>query len=341
MIALFTPEKGRLVLQEVPEPKVLDPTDVVIKVTTAAICGSDLHIKERVIPRVEPSVILGHEYVGRIVEVGAAVRELKVGDRVIGGPAFWCGHCFYCRKGVPQYCLKGGVYGYSLNGSHAEYMRLLYAENCLVKVPDGVSDEEAVLIGDAFQTGFHGAKQADINPGDVVVVFGCGPIGIGAIISCFLFGPKEVIAVDVIPFRLRLAEEFGALAVDATKYDPIKVIRERTNGMGADAAIEATGSPLAFQNALRSVRRGGVVSVVGVFGKPVEFPIDRYSQYGITVKMGLGYLGWIVNLLELVQSKKIGLSRLITHTFSLQKAIEAYRVFETERQGCLKVVLKN
>ncbi len=341
MIALFTPEKGTVALRQVPEPRVVNPTDVVIKVTTSAICGSDLHIKERVIPRVDPSVILGHEYVGRIVEVGEAIRDLRVGDRVIGGPAFWCGRCFYCRKGAPQYCLKGGVYGYSLNGSHAEFMRLVYAENCLVKVPEDVPDEEAVLIGDVLQTGFHGAKQAEITPGDVVAVFGCGPIGIGAVISCFLFGPKEVIAVDVVPFRLRLAEEFGALALDANKHDPVQIIRERTKGMGADAVIEATGSPSAFQNALRSVRRGGVVSVVGVFGKPVEFPIDKYSQYGVTVKMGLGYLGWMGNLLGLVESRRISLSKIITHTFPLDKAIEAYRVFETERDSCLKVVLKN
>lgn len=340
MIGVITPEPGVVEVRDLPEPAIEDPTDVIIEVKAAAICGSDLHIKDRRIPKVKPDVVLGHEFVGRIVEVGGAVKDLKVGQRVTAPPAYWCGHCSYCRKDLPQYCKRGGVYGYSTHGAQARYMRVLFAENCLTVVPDEVSDEEAVLVGDVLQTGFHAAHQGGITPGDVVVVFGCGPIGIGAIISAWLFGPKAVIAVDVIPARLDLARRYGAEAIDASKVDPAEAIRELTGGEGADVVIDAAGSPGVLRAALKALRRGGKLSVVGIYGSPVEFPAHKFSQYGIELKMGLGYLGWTQRLMELVAAKRVDLLPLITHRFPLQDAPSAYELCETKKAECLKVILK-
>jgi len=340
MRGVLTPKEGTVEIQEVEDPCIVEPTDVIIKVSIAAICGSDLHIINRHIPKVNPKIVLGHEFVGTIVEVGKAVKNFRIGERVIGPPAYWCGHCDYCRRNLPQYCKEGGVYGYTTHGAQAEYMRVLYADNCLSKVPDEIEDEEAVLIGDVFQTGFHAAYQGEILPGDTVAVFGCGPIGLGAILSCWFFGAKEVFAIDVIPKRLDLAQKFGAHPVDASRQDPVALIKELTFGEGVDVAIEAVGTSQTLLAALKAIKRGGRVSVVGIFGNQVEIPVNKYSQYGVTIKMGLGYLGWTPRLIDLVKTKKIPLASLISHRFSLIEAPLAYQFYQVHKEDCLKIILK-
>jgi threonine dehydrogenase-like Zn-dependent dehydrogenase len=329
-----------------PEPHTIDASDAVIKVSAAAICGTDVHAMHGLIPGVKPGNINGHEFVGIIEEVGASVTKFKAGDRVSAPPAFWCGVCPACTRGDIQYCHNGGYYGggeifgKNMQGAQATYVRTVYADNCLVPVPDHLSDEQAVLVGDVFSTGFHAAHEARIKEGDTVVIFGCGPIGIGALISAWLFGPKEVICVDMLDNRLAMARQYGATTIDARNENVVDRVRAITGGEGADSAIEAIGNTDTFTQALRSVRRGGTVSVVGLFPGLVEFPIQEFGFYGVNVSMGLGYVGRTSRLMGLVAAKRVDLAPLVTHIFPLDKAVEAYELFEKHRDACQKVVLK-
>lgn len=330
---------GRIELEEDKEPAILTPDDVIIKVRMASICGSDLHIKNGLIPHVKPGTILGHEFVGTIIEKGSNVKKFKVGQRVIAPPAYFCGGCYYCVRGFMQYCKNGGIYGYNIDGAQAEYMRIINADLCLSLVPEDIEDEEALLIGDVLQTGFHAAYQAKIKPGDSIAVFGCGPIGIGSIISSWLFGPKEIFAIDVIEKRLEVAKGFGARTINPSKEDVLGVIRKETEGEGVDVAIEAVGLPETFIEALRALRKGGTLSVAGIFASSVEFPMKKYSQYGANIHMGLGQLSWIDRLVDLVEKRRIVLKGLITHVFSLKDAISAYENFEKKKEETFKVAI--
>jgi alcohol dehydrogenase len=339
-------EGHRIEVGGFPDPHVVDPGDAIIRVTAAAICGTDIHAMHGLIPGCGPGNINGHEFVGIVEEVGSAVTKFKPGNRVSAPPAFWCGICPACKRGDIQYCHNGGyygggeIYGKNLQGAQATYLRVVYADNCMVSVPESVPDEEAVLVGDVFSTGFHAAHEAHIKEGDTVVIFGCGPIGLGALISAWLFGPKEVISIDILDNRLAMARQYGATTIDARNENVVERVREITGGEGADSAIEAIGNPETFLQALKCVRRGGTVSVVGLFPRPVEFPIQEFSFYGINISMGLGYVGRISRLMGLVEAKRVNLAPLVTHVFSLEKALEAYKLFEKHPDKCLKVVLK-
>ena len=225
-----------------------------------------------------------------------------------------------------QYCVNGGVwgggeiFGRGLPGAQAPYIRVAFADNCLVPIPDNVPDEQAVFVGDVFSTGFHAAHEGNIAAGDTVVIFGCGPIGLGALVSAWQFGPKRVIAVDVLENRLELARHYGARVVDAKSVDVVGDIIALTGGEGADVAIEAIGAPPAFLQALKSVRRGGTVSVVGLFPAPVEFPVHELSFYGVKIAMGLGNLTRMAKLMGLLETGRVDLAPLATHTFSLDDA---------------------
>ena len=324
---------------DVPRPAIQEPTDAILRITAAAICGSDIHAKNGHIPGIKPGSILGHEFVGVVEEVGPAVRRLRPGDRVTAPPAFWCGSCPECRRGEPHHCRYGGVYGEHVQGAQAEYLRLINADITASRIPDSVSDEEAVLVPDVFQTGFHAAYEARVSPGDTVVIYGVGPIGIGAVISSLIMGASRVYAVDLVPFRLQVAKEYGAVPIDAREEDPVEVVR-RDTGVGADAAIEAAGSTAALSNAVRSVRRGGRVSVVGLFHEPFVLPMQDLSFYGITISAGLAHIGRVDQLMRLVEDGRVRLSRLITHRFPLERAPEAYEVAEKRKDEVLKVLLK-
>ncbi len=245
----------------------------------------------------KPGNINGHEFVGIIEEIGSNVTKFRVGDRVSAPPAFWCGICPACTRGEPQHCHNGGYYGggeifgKNLQGAQATYLRTVYADNCLVPVPNDLPDEQAVLVGDVFSTGFHAAHEAHIKEGDTVVIFGCGPIGIGALVSAWMFGPKEVICIDILDNRLAMARQYCALTIDARNENVVDRVREITGGEGADSAIEAIGNTDTFGQALRCVRRGGTVSIVGLFPGPAEFQIQEFSFYGIKPQHGLGLCG--------------------------------------------------
>ncbi|HBA52991.1 MAG: alcohol dehydrogenase catalytic domain-containing protein [Syntrophorhabdus aromaticivorans] len=338
--------ENKLALADVEEPKLKQNSDAIVRITAAAICGSDVHAKHGLLPGVGPGTLLGHEFVGVIEEVGSDVTRFKPGDRVNAAPATWCGKCAACRRGDYQYCSNGGVwgggeiFGKGLPGAQTSHIRVTYADNCLASIPDNIADEQAVFVGDVFSTGFHAAYEGSIKTGDIVVVYGCGPIGLGALVSAWQFGPKEVFCVDMLQNRLDLARQFGAKVIDVRDGDPAEQIRDATHGEGCDVAIEAIGFPQAFTQALRSVRRGGTVSVVGLFPTPVELPVHELSFYGVRISMGLGNLSRMNSLMGLLESGRVDLTPLATHAFALDQALEAYDLVENHKEQCLKVLLK-
>lgn len=342
MKAVVLKEVHYLALEEVPEPEIQYPTDAIVRVTTTTICGSDIHIKHGMMPWIRPGTIIGHEFVGTIEETGSEVKRFRPGDRVAAAAATWCGVCSECRRGYVTYCSNGGIWSDKpgLDGAQAEYIRVPFADRCLTPIPDSVPDDQAVFIGDIFSTGFHAAYEGGIKPGDTVAVFGCGPVGICALISAQLFGAKEVFCIDLLDNRLALAKQYGGHPLDAKAGDVAERIKECTNGVGADVVIEAIGNTKTLRQALSCVRRSGTVSVVGLFSETVELPVQELGFYGVTVKMGLVQPVWMDRLMGLVESKRVDLTPLATHRFSLSDAMKAYEVFESHPEQCLKVLLK-
>jgi alcohol dehydrogenase len=346
MRAVVLKEGGRLALEDVPEPKILKHDDVIVRVTTATICGSDVHIRHGQIPGISPGTVIGHEFVGVVEEVGSDVVGFRCGDRVAAAATTWCGVCPACRRGEVQHCTNGGVwaggefFGKGLSGAQTEYIRVPYADNCLTRIADHVSDEQAVFVGDVFGTGYHAAYEGRIRTGDTVVIYGCGPIGLGALLSAWQFGPREVFAVDMLDNRLAVARRYGATVLDAREGRVLERIRAATGGQGADVVIEAIGNPVTFAQSLQAVRRGGTLSVVGLFPGPVELPLHELAFYGVRVSMGLANLSRTGQLMALVESGRVDLSSLATHVFPLDQALEAYDLFENHKDQCLKVLLK-
>ena len=345
MQAVMLKPKHQLALADVPKPALDGPGQMLVKVTTTAICGSDIHIKEGDIP-LPPETVIGHEFVGVVEEVAPDVKRFKSGDRVNVAAAVWCGCCPACKRGQIQYCQAGGIWGGGyfqgrpLGGAQSEYVLVFNPDMCAVPVPDHVTDEEAILVGDVLSTGYHSVVEGGVKPGDTVAVFGCGPVGLCALASLQLFGPSRVFAIDVLPNRLALAEEFGAEIIDASKTDAASEILGRTDMAGVDVAIEAAGLPATFNSGLNILRRGGSLSVVGLFPESVELHLPILGLSGARISIGLGNLGSMGELMSLVAGKRLDLSSLITHTFPLAEAMEAYEVFEKQKDKCIKVALK-
>jgi alcohol dehydrogenase len=339
-------EGHQLALEDAPRPEILDPDDMIVKVTTAAICGSDVHIKYGEIPFIPPDTILGHEFVGLVEEVGPAVTRFSPGDRVVVAAGIWCGFCPACQRRESQNCPNAAVFGggmfrgRSLQGAQTEYVRVPNADMCTEPVPENVPDEQAILIGDVFSTGYHAAKEAGIDTGDVVAVFGCGPIGLSAVVSAQLFGPRKVYAVDVFENRLSLAKHYGAETINAKETDPVRYLLSKSDMQGIDSTIEASGIPEVFGQAISSIRRGGVVSVVGLFNGSYELPLQMLGLYGLHIHMGLANLGYMKQLLAMLADNKLDLSPFCTHLYPLEEALQAYEFFENEKDKCLKVMLK-
>ncbi len=269
-------------VERVDDPALKTPTDALVRLTRAGICGSDLHFYHGALP-IAPGFVLGHEGVGVVEEVGAGVDRLKKGDRVVVSAVVACGRCFFCRRGQPSQCAESGsaVFGYgansagklgSLGGEQSEAVRVPMADYTCYPLPDANDDDAAVFLADILPTSFFGAVNGNIRPGDTVAIFGCGPVGLCAVMSAKLFGPAEVFAVDSIPYRLELARKLGAFAVDTEKAQ--QTILDRTDGRGADVTIEAVGNESAVTAAIMAARGGGTVSVIGAFGAPsFNFPI--------------------------------------------------------------------
>lgn len=349
MKALVYNGPGEKAWDDVPDPKIELPTDVIVKMDATTICGTDLHILKGDVPEVEVGRILGHEGIGVVTEVGDGVTRLAVGDRVILSCVSSCGQCSYCRKGLYSHCLDGEglagigwIFGYMIDGTQAEYVRVPFAENSVYKVPEGMTDAEGILLSDILPTGFEiGVQYGHVQPGDVVAVIGSGPVGLSAVMTARLYGPSRIVAVDLDDARLSRARDFGATATvnsgDADWKDQVMAL---TDGLGVDVAIEAVGVPETFTMATQIVRPGGNVANIGVHGRPVELALNELWIKNIDISMGLVNTNTLGMLLSLVAEHKLPADKFVTHEFSFDQMLEAYDVFgHAADHGALKVLI--
>lgn len=375
-------------VQEVPDPHILNAQDAIVKITSTAICGSDLHLYDGYIPTMEKGDIVGHEFMGEVVEVGPDVERLQVGDRVVVPFPISCGRCVSCRSGLFSLCensnpnagmaekLMGhspaGLFGYShmlggYAGGQAEYARVPFADVGPVKVPAELTDEQVLFLSDIFPTGFMGADMADIRPGDVVAVWGAGPVGQFAVASAKLLGAGAVICIDRFPYRLAKAEQAGAIPLNYEEVDVLDTLRDMTAGRGPDSCIEAVGMeahhpttvvhaydrvkqatrqeterPHALREAILACRNGGTISVIGVFGGLLDkFPMGAVMNRSLTIKTGQCHVQrYTDDLLRRIVEGEIDPSFVISHTAPLEEAPRMYELFKNKEDDCNKVVLK-
>ena len=335
---------GKAAWEQVPDPELTDEGDAIVRVDTTTICGTDLHILKGDLPECRPGLILGHEAVGIVDEVGTGVHTLCPGDRVLVSCVSACGACRYCRESRYGQCLSGGgwILGHTISGTQAGYVRVPYADTSLYKVPAEATDEEILMLSDILPTSYEvGVLNGNVRPGDVVAVIGTGPIGLSAITGAQLFSPSHIIAIDIAGSRLAAAKDFGAdVLVNSTREDPLDVIRKLTGGLGADVTIEAAGSPASFEQAVALVRPGGHVANIGVHGKPATLHLERDWSRDLTITTGLVDTYSIPTLMELVRTRQIDTRKLITHHFDMDQFDQAYKVSGNAAEtGALKVVL--
>ncbi|MFJ5486623.1 zinc-dependent alcohol dehydrogenase [Hansschlegelia beijingensis] len=388
MKALTWHGKGDIRCESVPDPTIQHGRDAIIKVTACAICGSDLHLYNGVIPTMQSGDVLGHESMGEVVEVGPDNKELKIGDRVVVPFTISCGQCFFCKRGFYSGCERSnpnseiarkmwgaspaGLLGYShmlggYAGGQAEYLRVPYADVGPIKVPSGLTDEQVLFLSDIFPTGYMAADFCDIQRGDTIAIWGCGPVGQMAIRSAFLLGAERVLAVDTVPERLALAREAGAETIDFMNEDVYERIRELTNGRLADACIDAVGTeaaatasfdslvdrvkmatfmgtdrPHVLRQAIHCCRNFGTVSIVGVYGGFLDkVPMGSAINRGLTFRMAQTPVQkYLPTLLQRIEKGEIDPSFVITHTATLEDGPELYQKFRDKQDGCIKVVMK-
>ena len=375
-------------VERVPDPTILNPRDAIIRVTTTAICGSDLHLLDGFIPTMKAGDILGHEFMGEVVDVGTENTRLKVGDRVVVPFTIACDRCFFCQRQLWSLCdnsnpnawmaekLYGfsgsGLFGYShmmggYAGGQAQFVRVPFADVGPIKISDGLTDEQVLFLSDIFPTGYMAAENCNINPGDTIAVWGCGPVGQMAIKSAFLLGAERVIAIDDVPERLKMAQEqSGAETVNFDDEQVFDRLKDLTGGMGPDACIDAVGleahghtldsyydkvktatmmatdRPNALRQAIHACRKGGVVSIPGVYGGFLDkMPFGAAFAKGLTFKMGQTHvMKYMQPLLDLVQEGAVDPSFVITHRLPIDQAPEAYKTFRDKKNECIKVILK-
>lgn len=376
-------------VDDVPDPIIKDPEDVIIKITLTAICGSDLHLYDGYVPIMEKGDILGHEFMGEVVEKGANVKKLKIGDKVVVPFPIACGHCYYCKNGLWSLCDESnpnkklaekaygyspaGIFGYShlfggFAGGQAEYARVPFADVGPIKIPGGIPDEKVLFLSDIFPTGYMAAENCNIQSGQAVAVWGCGPVGLFAIKSCLMFGADKVIAIDRFPERLELARSFGNVAI--LNYEKtesmVDALKDLTGGRGPDACIDAVGMeahggdigglydkvkqtvrmetdrPTALREVIQACRKGGVVSIPGVYGGLVDkIPMGAAFNKGLTFKMGQTHVHrYLKPLLDRILNDEIDPSGIISHRMHLTEAPYGYEIFKKKKDNCVKVVLK-
>lgn len=361
-------------VRKVDDPKIEKDDDIVVRVTSTAICGSDLHLIHGMIPNMPKGFILGHETMGEVVEAGKDVRKVSKGDRVIVPFPVSCGHCWYCEHGLWSQCDNsnpngevGGILGYSntfggYDGGQAEYLRVPYANVGPTPVPEELSDEQVLFLTDILPTSYWGVEQADIRPGDTVAVLGCGPVGLLAIKWAAFRGAGRIIAVDCVGYRLEHARRYGVETVNLEDHENTgEYIKDITDG-GADAVIDCVGmdgkmttlelvetmlklqggSKSAIEIATQAVRKGGTVVFVGVYGARYNmFPLGDFFARNITLKMGqCPAQAYVEPILDLIKKGKFDATDIITHRLGLDEGEHAYRVFDRKEEGCIKVVLK-
>lgn len=381
--------RNSVTVQEVPDPKILNSRDAIVRVTSTAICGSDLHLYNGYIPTMQKGDVLGHEFMGEVVELGRKVQNLSVGDRVVVPFSIACGDCFayqshdysLCEDSNPNAWMAeklwgyspAGVFGYShllggFAGGQAEYVRVPFADVGPLKIENGVSDEQVLFLSDILPTGYMGAEMADIRPGDVVAVWGAGPVGLFAMASAYMLGADRVIAIDRFEYRLRMAREHThAETVNYETVDSVvDALRDMTAGRGPDACIDAVGMeahapgakymydrvkqatrmetdrPIVLREAIQSCRSGGTVSVIGVYGGLIDkFPIGTVMNRSLTIRSGQCHVQrYMRPLLERIQNGDIDPTFIVTHRLPLDEASRGYEIFKNKREDCVKVVLK-
>jgi threonine dehydrogenase-like Zn-dependent dehydrogenase len=379
--------KNRVEIRDVPDPQILDSHDAIIKITSTAICGSDLHLLQGYVPTMKNGDIMGHEFMGRVVDVGRDVTNLKVGDRVVVPFPIACGSCWSCQHGLFAGCensnpnswmaeklfghTSSGMYGYSrltggFAGGQAEYARVPFADVNPLKVPDELTDEQVLFLSDILPTGYMGAEMCDIQPGEIVAVWGAGPVGLFAMMSARMLGAERVIAIDRYDYRLSMARErAGAETIDYEQQDVLETLREMTGGRGPDKVIDAVGMeahspridyaydrvkqmarietdrPLALREAIMAVRNGGIVSVIGAYGGFIDkFPMGAVMNRGLTIRSGQCHVQrYMQPLLERVQAGDIDPTVVITHRLPLTEAPRGFDMFRKKQDNCEKVVL--
>jgi len=375
-------------VESVPEPRILNPRDAIVRVSATAICGSDLHLFGGFVPGMVKGDILGHEFMGEVVDLGPGVKNLSIGERVVVPFPIACGNCFFCRKAMFSLCENSnpnagmaeklwgyspcGIYGYShllggYAGGQAEYVRVPFADVGPLKVPDALSDEQVLFLSDILPTGYMAAENCDIQPGDTIAVWGCGPVGLFAIASAQLLGAERVIAIDRFPERLRLAAtRLGADTIDYSEENVLEGLKELTGGRGPDACIDAVGMeahahhslayaydrmkqammlefdrPVALREAIMACRSGGTISVAGVYGGLIDkFPAGALMNRSLTIRTGQTHVQRYMRLLlALIEKGDIDPSFIISHRMRLEQAPAAYRMFRDKQDHCIKVVL--
>ncbi|HEU5348436.1 MAG TPA: zinc-dependent alcohol dehydrogenase [Ktedonobacterales bacterium] len=379
--------KGTVKVKNVPDPQILNARDAIVRITSTAICGSDLHLYDGYMPTMEKGDILGHEFMGEVVEVGSGVRNLKAGDRVVVPFPIACGNCWSCQMGLYSLCensnpnaafaetLLGhspaGIFGYShmlggYAGGQAQYARVPYADVGPLKVPDDLTDEQVLFLSDLFPTGYMAAENCNIHPGDVIAVWGAGPVGQFAIKSAYLLGAERVIAIDRFEYRLRMARvQGGAETLNYDEVDVLAALKEMTGGRGPDACIDAVGleahgagpigaydtakqvakmetdRPTALRQAIMAVRNGGTLSIAGAYsGVMDKIPFGSIMNRSITIRTGQTHVQrYMQPLLERIQKGEIDPTFVITHRMSLNDAPRAYAMFRDKQDECVKVVL--
>jgi threonine dehydrogenase-like Zn-dependent dehydrogenase len=373
---------------DVPDPKILNSRDAIVKITSTAICGSDLHLYNGLVPTMEKGDILGHEFMGEVIEVGSEVKNLKNGDRVVASFPISCGNCFFCQRELFSLCENSnpnawiaqkifghspaGIYGYThmlggFAGGQAEYARVPFADVGTVKIPDGLADEQVLFLSDIFPTGYMAAENCNIQPGDTIAVWGCGPVGQFAMKSAYLLGAERVIGIDRFPYRLRIAQEkTGAEVINYEECDVFDALMDMTGGLGPDACIDAVGMeahlpgaigaydwvkqammlesdrPHVLRQAIIACRKGGTVSIPGVYGGfDDKIPLGALMNKALTVKTGQTHVQhYFGPLLERIRNGEIDPSFVITHRLPLEDAPKGFDAFLNKQNDCLKVVLK-
>jgi alcohol dehydrogenase len=344
MKALVYHGPGKRSWDTVPNPTIQAATDAIVKIDTATICGTDLHILKGDVPTVKVGTILGHEAVGTVVETGAAVTNFQIGDHVLVSCITSCGSCRFCKEARYGQCTGGGgwIFGHMINGLQAEYARVPFADNSLYKIPSGLTDEQVLFLSDILPTSFEvGVLNGGVQPGDNVAIVGAGPIGLAAVMTAKLFTPARIIVIDLDDGRLAKAIEFGAdVTINNGREDAVKKVLELTGGLGVDVAVEAVGIPSTFELAAELIRAGGKLANVGVHGKPVTLHLEKLWIKDVTITTGLVDSRTIPQLLSLIEGGRLDPTVLATHRFAMDHAMEAYDVFgDAARTHALKVVL--
>jgi len=344
MKALVYHGPGQRSWETAPDPRVVEPTDVVVKIDSATICGTDLHILKGDVPEVEPGTILGHEAVGTVVELGSAVTTLAEGDRVLVSCISSCGRCRFCKEARYGLCTGGGgwIFGHLIDGLQAEYARVPFADTSVYAVPEGLSDEQVLFLADILPTAYEcGVLNGRVEPGDTVAIVGAGPIGLAAIMTAQLHTPRRIVAIDLADARLAKALDFGAdVVINNGSEDALARVMELTDGLGADVAIEAVGVPETFELCADLIRPGGRLANVGVHGHPATLHLERLWIRDVLITTGLVDTSTTPKLLRLIRDGRLDPTTFTTHRFGLEDAMAAYDVFgAAATTNALKVVL--